>query len=47
MSKKILSKGIDVSYANGKIDWAKMKDNIDWAILRCGYGGDYSNQDDA
>lgn len=47
MAKKILSKGIDVSYANGKIDWSKMKNNVDWAILRCGYGGDYSNQDDA
>ena len=47
MAKKILSEGIDVSYANGKIDWSKMKDKIDWVILRCGYGGNYTNQDDA
>lgn len=47
MAKKIMSKGIDVSYANGKIDWSKMKGQIDWAILRIGYGGDYTNQDDA
>lgn len=47
MAKEIMSKGIDVSYANGKIDWAKMKGKIDWAILRIGYGGDYIEQDDA
>ena len=47
MAKKILSKRIDVSYANGKINWESMKKNIDWAILRTGYGRDYTNQDDA
>ena len=47
MKKDILFKGIDVSYANGKIDWHKMKDNIDFVIIRCGYGGDFANQDDA
>ena len=24
-----------------------MKNNIDWVIIRCGYGGNYSSQDDA
>ena len=47
MAKKILSKGIDVSYANGELNWTKMKDNVDWAIIRCGFGGDYTNQDDS
>lgn len=39
--------GIDVSYAQGKIDWAKLKGKIDFAIIRCGFGGDYTNQDDS
>ena len=31
--------GIDVSYAQGQIDWAKVKAaGCDFAILRCGYG---------
>lgn len=47
MAKKVLFKGIDVSYANGKIDWDKMKDNVDFVIIRCGYGGNFVNQDDA
>ena len=41
--KKIL---IDVSEHQGKIDWEKVKPQIDGAILRCGYGSDYTNQDD-
>lgn len=42
----ILHKGIDVSYANGKIDWSRMKGKIDFAIIRLGFGGDYTSQDD-
>ena len=39
--------GIDVSYHNGKIDWAKVKAaNIKFAIIRCGYGKDHTSQDD-
>ena len=39
--------GIDVSELQGKIDWEKVKnDCIEFAILRCGYGMDFSNQDD-
>ena len=39
-------KGIDVSNANGRVDWDKLKGNIDFAILRCGYGSDMVSQDD-
>lgn len=42
MSKKV----IDVSYAQGCIDWEKVKPHIDGAILRCGYGMDQPDQDD-
>lgn len=39
--------GIDVSYHNGSIDWAKVKKaGVDYAIIRCGYGGDDPDQDD-
>lgn len=41
--KKVL---IDVSEHQGKIDWEKVMPHIDGAILRCGYGGDYEDQDD-
>lgn len=39
-------KGIDVSTYQGNVDWAKVKPNIDFAIIRCGYGSDYKTQDD-
>ena len=39
-------KGIDVSFAQGRVDWDKLKGNIDFAILRCGYGNNQTNQDD-
>ena len=42
--KKIL---IDVSEHQGVIDWEKAMYHIDGAILRCGYGSDYPDQDDA
>lgn len=37
---------IDVSYHQGEIDWAKVKGNVDGAIIRCGYGSDLGKQDD-
>ena len=41
------TKGIDVSKHQGKIDWEKVKaSGIEFAIIRCGYGGNYANQDD-
>ena len=39
--------GIDVSVWNGDIDWNKVAaSGIRFAIIRCGYGSDYSSQDD-
>ena len=41
-------KGIDVSKWNGDIDWKKVAaTDVDYAIIRCGYGDDYTYQDDA
>ena len=34
----ILTKGIDVSKHNGVIDWSKAKNDINFAIIRAGYG---------
>ena len=42
-----VKKGIDVSEHQGKIDWEKVKaDGIDYAIIRCGFGNNYTSQDD-
>lgn len=39
--------GIDVSKYQGTINWKKVKaDGVDYAILRCGFGQDLTNQDD-
>lgn len=43
MTQKLI---IDVSEHQGKINWAALRDNIDGAIIRCGYGDDESSQDD-
>jgi GH25 family lysozyme M1 (1,4-beta-N-acetylmuramidase) len=37
---------IDVSVHQGHIDWGKVKNHIDGAIIRCGYGSDHTEQDD-
>lgn len=39
--------GIDVSNHNGKIDWEKVKNSgqVDFAIIRCGYGGNWWSTD--
>lgn len=39
-------KGIDVSHHQGSIDWDTVAPNIDFAIVRCGYGDDLTEQDD-
>lgn len=40
-------KGIDVSEFQGEIDWSKVKnDNVDFAILRLGFGMNVDSQDD-
>ena len=38
--------GIDVSHHQGTIDWDVVAPQIDFAILRCGYGDNLTNQDD-
>lgn len=38
--------GIDVSVHQGTIDWDTVAPQIDFAIIRCGYGSDYTSQDD-
>ena len=41
-------KGIDVSEFQTNVNWNKVKqDGIKFAIIRCGYGMDYTSQDDA
>lgn len=38
--------GIDISKHNGIINWATVKDNVDFVILRVGYGDNLASQDD-
>jgi GH25 family lysozyme M1 (1,4-beta-N-acetylmuramidase) len=38
-----MKKGIDVSFAQGKVDWTKVK--ADFAIIRAGYGREVSQED--
>lgn len=40
-------KGVDVSYANGSIDWDRAKNNIDFAIIRSSFGSDLPSQTDS
>ena len=40
-------KVIDISYSQGRIDFASLKNNVDGVIIRCGYGNDDPSQDDA
>ncbi|MBM6972132.1 glycosyl hydrolase, partial [Mordavella massiliensis] len=43
----VVAKGIDVSQWNGDVDWGTVKNtDVDYAIIRCGYGMDQTNQDD-
>lgn len=39
-------KGIDVSYYQGDINWSQAKNEVEFAIIRCGYGGNSTTQDD-
>lgn len=43
---QILATGIDISEFNGNVDINAMKGQIDFVIIRCGYGSDYEGQDD-
>lgn len=41
-------KGVDISTHNGSVDFQALKNaGIEFVIIRCGYGSDYTNQDDA
>ena len=40
----MVREGIDVSQYQGQIDWELVKNHIDFAILRCGYGQDIPGQ---
>lgn len=40
-------KGIDVSSHQGNIDWGMVKSQIDFAIIRLGYGDNVERQDDS
>lgn len=43
-----IARGIDVSHYQGTVDWKKAKaDGVEFAIIRCGFGMDQANQDDA
>lgn len=40
--------GVDISYANGDVDFNALKSaGVKFVIMRCGYGSDYTHQDDA
>ncbi len=39
--------GIDISEFNGDVDIAGLKGQVEFVIIRCGYGSDYASQDDA
>lgn len=39
--------GVDISYHNGTIDFEQLATEVNFVILRCGYGSDYTSQDDA
>lgn len=42
-----MKRGIDVSYANGSIDWNEAKNDIDFAIIRSSFGSELPSQIDA
>lgn len=46
-SEPALYRGIDVSEWNGSVDFLALRDKIDFAILRCGYGSNLPDQDDS
>lgn len=53
VTEGVTARGIDVSTHQGTIDWDTLyreeylTGDLDFVILRCGYGSDYTSQDDA
>ena len=43
---RTILRGIDISEHQGNIDWEKVKNEVDFVIIRCGYGVDDVTQDD-
>lgn len=41
-----VKKAVDISYHNGVIDFERLKNVVDYVIIRCGYGQDMASQDD-
>ena len=39
-------RGVDISDNNGTLNWDIIKEQIDFAIVRVGYGSNYESQDD-
>ena len=46
LRRDVLTNGIDVSQYQGLINWEIVKNHVDFAIIRCGYGQDIAGQDD-
>jgi GH25 family lysozyme M1 (1,4-beta-N-acetylmuramidase) len=42
-----VAKGVDISKYQGEIDFEALKDEVDFVIIRCGFGQDQENQDDS
>lgn len=42
----LIKKAVDISHHNGIIDFEKLKNVVDYVIIRCGYGQDKTSQDD-
>ena len=41
-----IKKAVDISHHNGVIDFERLKNAVDYVIIRCGYGQDMTSQDD-
>lgn len=41
-----VKKAVDISYHDGVVDFEKLKNAVDYVIIRCGYGQDDVSQDD-
>ena len=44
---RTILRGIDISEHQGNIDWEKVKNEVDYVIIRCGYGVNDMTQDDS
>lgn len=42
----VVKKAVDISYHDGVVDFEKLKNAVDYVIIRCGYGQDKVAQDD-